>query len=342
MKLPFISPIITHKPPEAYTMSILGSYSQTQSWIISNYINFFMSRSGKGDFWGKDFFYQDCPWLFESHIPREIIKKSIPDFISFCKTSLCSGFYLSFMINEKWIPAYNQERDFDHNILIYGYEEADKIFYIADFFSNRKYNFASCTYRELENAFFDEYIDHTDYFETVRLINFRNTNYIFEPDIVKENLKDHLSSTNLFTKYRRRPYEESLQLVGNQMYSYMSEQDLETQYYFGLDYYEQLKTLFLQEKFYDVRPFHLLYDRMKLMKVRIEFLEKYGLLTVDQKIHEMSEACINSSLICRNMIIKQNLTSKETKNSSRIAEYLTCMCEQDRVLCEMILEKWRD
>lgn len=56
MKLPIVYPFITHKPPEAYVFSILGAYPQTQSWLISNYINMYINENGKGDFWGKDFF----------------------------------------------------------------------------------------------------------------------------------------------------------------------------------------------------------------------------------------------------------------------------------------------
>ena len=56
MKLPIVYPFITHKPPEAYVFSILGAYPQTQSWLISNYIDVLLMKMGKAIFGERIFF----------------------------------------------------------------------------------------------------------------------------------------------------------------------------------------------------------------------------------------------------------------------------------------------
>lgn len=338
MKLPIVYPFITHKPPEAYVFSILGAYPQTQSWLISNYINVYINENGKGDFWGKDFFYQNCPWLFENHIPREIIKASIHDFVSFCCLCLDKEYYLSFMVNEKYIQAYDCNIDKDHNILVFGYEESEHLFHIADFFSHGKYQFATCSYKELTNAFYSDLIDHTDYFEAIRLIRLKKIDYVFEKMEIREHLEEQLASTNLFVKYKRVPYEENLLLDENGKGYYMSENMLRSQYHFGLKYYEKLIEIYANQFSFDIRPIHLLYDRMCLMKRRVCILEETRWMQHNEALNEVIENSISLVQTIRNYILKHRISHTRNPSADIVIDGLEKSFKYDKTICEMLLD----
>lgn len=336
MLLPLKEPLMTHKPPDTYVFSILEAYPQTYDWLMSNYINFYITQTGKADFWGKDYFYEHCPWLLESHIPRDIFKKCDINFISFCKTCIDSGYYISCMINEKYIPAYDQKTNLDHNILIYGYD--NDLFYIADFFKNRKYNFETCTYFELEKSFYDPFLENTNYFETIRLIKFRPTYFKINYDLICKELIDHIQSVNLFLKYNTVSYEENLYYDTNKTFFYPQESSISNTYFFGLNYYKKLAELYTTNNFNDLRPFHLIYSRMLLTKKRLEYFFEKGCIVYNNHIMNMINKNINDSIICRNLVLKYNISGKSQKRTSTIVNYLEHFAKCDKEICMYLLE----
>lgn len=334
LKLPIKTPEIMHKPPETYVFAILGAYPQAKSWLMNNYINFFITNEGKADFWGKDYFYQDCPWLFENHIPRDILKKCISNFQIFCKDSINLGYYVSCMINEKFIYAYKTDANIDHNILIYGFDDSLKVFYIADFFAYNKFEFLSCSYDELERAFFDNILEETEYFETIRLIKFKEIDYFFDLKKMSESIQDHIGSVNLFVKYKKYPYEENLKMVNKNTYMYFSEEKLKREYAFGLDYYKLLKMLCIEMMFEDYRVFHLIYCRMILLRNRIEYLRKVENIRFNSDIDERVNKCARQALISRNLLIKQSISKKKDES---IILYIDEISKEDKeISCDIL------
>ena len=334
--LPLNYPFITHKPTIAHLLSILETNPSTNSWIISNYSNLYINKLGKADFWGKDNLYNNCPWIFTNTIPRELVKTYKIEIINFCKVNLDLNYYINVMINEKHIKNYNNQKDFTHNMLIYGLDDEHQLVYFADFLKNMKYSFATCSYTELINAFNDPFIDYEGDYESIRTIKLKNVLFEFELDLIKSNLKDYISSINLFCKYNKMPFEECLLMTNNHKYPYFTNNYLEDNYFFGLNFYNQLTILFNEKKFRDVRAFHLIYDKMILIDACLNYLKDNNLVNNFEELTILSKHNISLALKLKNMILKTILTENIDLNK-RIVENINILQNSDHEFCKILL-----
>lgn len=335
--MPLKYPYITHKPTIAYLLSILGTNPQTEGWVISNYANFYINKTGKADFWGKDNLFNNCPWIFHDSISRELLISNSIDIIDFCKSNLKLNYYLYFMINEKYIKVYNNQQNFTHNILIYGLDDKNKKVHIADFFVDGKYSFTTCSYDELIKSFNDSFLDNTGYYEAIRTIKLKDILFVLEPNSIKKSIEEYISSENLFLKYNKVPFEESLELNKNNQYIYFSNNYLENNYFFGLEFYKQLYLLFKEEKYRDVRAFHLIYDKMVLMNIRLGYLKAHNLISSYEKLSILSKENVSEALMLRNMLIKSNINGSSNLNN-RILDKLKFVMDSDCAFCNILID----
>ena len=262
--LPMTYPMITHKPPVANLLSVIGNSQSAKNWMFEKFFNIYINSEGKADFWGKSYYYRECPFVRVDSVPRELFINYKYDFVQICKELLSMEFYVSANINTRYISLYKTDYDFDHGIFIFGFDDVDGIFYVADFFKS-KYRYDVCPYNELEKAFMDKFVDSTEYDESMFIFRKKQEKSVYNLNLdrVKLMVSSHLNSANLFDYFHQIPFEESLlKSVQTNLYSLT---DLKREYSFGLNFYDAVDTLLKEENYYDVRALHLLYDRSKIV-----------------------------------------------------------------------------
>ena len=323
--LPVTNPIITHDPPVADLLSILGTNPNTESWIMNNLVNIYIHKNGIFDnFYDRNAFFYGCPWIQVVQIRREIILRICSRIIDYVKALIDEGFYVYSMGNTEYIPAYRHDDYWAHNFMIYGYDDANQEFYITDFFVNGKYAREKCTYDELEKALQTAQMNR--YF--VNLIygmKLKEIEYKFEVDMLLEKLTDYLGSVNLFCKYRTRMDEEFYSNKEGNAYYYFSYAEMKDLYFFGLSFYDKLADMMERKSNKLKRPLDLLYEHKLLMSRRLDFLHKNKYIT-DFDYSKLKTTCdevVKLSMIARNKYIKDQIStsiSSQLSLKKRIGE----------------------
>jgi len=267
-------PIITHTPPIANLFSILGNNSNTLDWIMNNYINIYIHKDGFFDnFYDRNMFFHGCPWIEVIQIRREIIEKICDNIIDYVKALIDEGYYVYSVGNTEFIAAYNIDHYFSHNLMIYGYDDWEKKFYISDFFFGGKYSQNQCSYDELEKSLLTAKVDR--YFINLTYgIKLKKIDFVFEMELVREFLEDHLNSANLFVKNKTRQEEEYYSYIGENHYNYFSFSKMQPMYFFGISYYNKIIEMITNNSNRLKRPLDLLLEHKVLMSKRLDFFQK--------------------------------------------------------------------
>lgn len=272
MLLPISQPTITHSPPIANLFTILGTNPKTESWIMNNFINIYIQESGVFDnFYDRNTFFYGCPWIQVVQMRREIVQKITNSLIDYVKILVDMGFYVYCVGNTEHIKIYNHKDYYAHNLMVYGYDDINKEFYIADFFVNGKYSNGKCSYGELEKALQTADVNR-DFVNLMYGMKLKEIDYKFELNLLPEMLEDHLNSVNLFYKYKTRQDEEFYSNKGGNEYYYFSYEEMKNKYFFGISYYDRLIYMAKNKSSRLRRPLDLLYEHKLLMKRRLYFL----------------------------------------------------------------------
>ena len=336
--LPLVNPFISHDPPIANLFSILGNNPNTESWIMNNFINIYIKSEGIFDnFYDRNTFFYGCPWIQVVQIRREIVMQICNDIIDYVKALINEGFYVYAVGNTEYIPAYHREHYWAHNLMIYGYDDEKKEFYIADFFVNGKYAHDKCTYLELENALKTAEVNR-DFVNLIYGIKLKDIEYKFEVDILVEKLKDYLNSENLFCKYKTRQDEEFYSNRGGNSYNYFSYSEMKNSYHFGLSYYDKLIDMARNNSRKLLRPLDLLFEHKVLMGKRIDFLYKNGHISRFnyENLKTLCDNTAHASLILRNIYLKEQIASSKS-NLACLEDKTTMIKDLDCRLFENLL-----
>jgi len=337
--LPVADSIITHDPPIANLFSVLKTNPNTKSWIANHFVNLYIHKDDIFDnFYDRNAFFYGCPWIQVIQIRREILQRLCEHIIDYIKVLLNEGFYVYAVGNTEHIPAYHNNQYFAHNLMIYGYDDSSKEFYISDFFVNGKYSRKKCSYDELEKALQTAEMNR-HFVNLIYGIKLKEIEYKFEVDLLLENLTDHLKSTNLFCKYKTRQDEEFYSNKGGNNYNYFSYAEMKKLYYFGLSYYDKLAEMAERKSKKLKRPLDLAYEHKLLMEKRIDFIyqNKYISQFYYDDLKKMCESIKTNSLMIRNGYIKYQL-SQSNSFLERIKDKILVMKEGDFALTEKLIE----
>lgn len=276
--------------------AMLMTIPEAYPWIMNNFINIYMMNTTWEDMffnWEHGF---ECPFMEMSRMDGVMLRTILGKEKSFSEIVvhlLQKGYYIYSCINMKYIPSYFCEKDLSHNIFIYGCDTEKRIFYVADFFNiqNRKFSVQTCTFQQLEDSFQHYYDtigdeDNSSIYDDVITYTPRiMMQWTFDPDILKKQLQAYVDGEKLFAGTS----------IKNQ-YSYV----------FGLKIYDRLVELLEGENEFGVRPFQLLYDRARLMDMRIAYLEQNGMLFQnDTLLKQMNQEYLDHALMARNCFLKE-------------------------------------
>lgn len=193
--LPKKDSFIKTYPKDANALSILLNYENTNDWLINCFIQITSYDNQYMDYY--DFYYRNCPIIECQRIKIDLINKIHNNVISFIINSINNRYYPYLTINTKYIPAYKNQFDISHDLLVYGYDYNMQVFFISDNFSG-KYSNKTCYFKELENAIIN--VPKDDYWfqgfrGCIELLSYneeKRTN--FETYRIKESISDYINS----------------------------------------------------------------------------------------------------------------------------------------------------
>lgn len=299
MKLPVTYPIITSFTKHANLFSVLSGTKNYYEWFLNNYIQlWFRTDNNILDFY-MPFMPQLCPLLYCQKLSREFmnisLKINIKDFLINC---INEKYYVSIVLDEYFIPIspFFKKRHHPHEVLIYGYNCKLNLFYIADFFKNRKYSYSQAPFNLIEKAYYSVK-QQDDYLNAIHLYK-HNEEAKFDLSItnIKKGIGNFLNSVN--PSYQFSNYE----------------QPKNDGWIFGKNIYSYIKDYLIRRgeagKQVDARIYHVLYDHKKCMALRLKYLREINYSYVSEELVKLIENVEMLSLIIRNMILKYNLTMR--------------------------------
>jgi hypothetical protein len=327
--LPISNPTITTATGYADALAILQSYDLSLDWVYSHYVQLFvlqnMPADTTKDFWPllghtESFFVdfdirrigntlndgifsdrEKCPFLNTFEIPSEMIEYYAHSYVKFMKKCIDIDLYIYAIVDVSNISLYKNGTT--HPILIYGYDDKQKVFYFGDFLGDRAYHFDKCAYSDIECAFSNVKDAKKQIVKSVNAIRFvRNGSFTLDISYIRDMVKQYLS-----------PDSEQQKKFSDYATSYYTVLNWKARAYLGVNFYSflvefmQIQTAMGMYPF-DIIPFHALYDHKKMMYERILFLQKKGYLNT--KNEELSTAyfdkVLHQSLIVRNLVLKFN------------------------------------
>jgi len=292
--LPVEYPPITSFPSIANLLSILWVHKErTLPWICDHYVqliirpNHPVTRSDFYDQADTDNFIINgyfCPFL--GWLRNNQTTARFTDFTDYIEYQINHGYYMDACLDRFFLSCSNcyNSRHFIHQSFIYGYDNDKKQVFISDFFDSGKYERKIVSYEEINNS-----IKGIDYH--INLYKYQDCNYEINLDLLKLSIADYLNCRDSLKKFQ------------------FSNPDYNKNVLYGLDLYNYVIDVFCNEKHIDIRPFHILYDHKKMMKIRLDYLKKLNIFDsiMLELICKRNDSLIEKSLLLRNKVIKYNL-----------------------------------
>jgi len=300
--LPVKYPMITSVPNDANAVAIIASDSDLHPWLYNNFIQIYQ-RNPKCAITYFDFHYKSAPMIYIKKMDKKLLNIQDEDyFYELLKNAIQQNNYIYLMINSGYISAYPEHSRFDHDIMVFGYDNDKKIFHIADSFINDRYSFETCTYKELflgVNNVSKEKENYLGFRNCIELINLEKAHYMkFEIERVKTSIQDYINGTPT-----------TLWFSQNQIWHH----DI-TERKFGINCYDALvdvleKITPISYRFM-VISVTIMHEHKNIMVKRLLFLEK--IYNIDMKdIIDFYKEIEKDALICRNLFVKYTLSQNE-------------------------------
>ncbi len=283
--------------PLIYTYNIYGSIFSMISddpaiwpWVYNNFIQIKYVVDWRSFYFDNHYLlFDNCPWLTHSIIPRRMLESST-SLVNFIIECINNKSYIYLYIDRYYISkssVFNTKHIW-HELLIYGYDLDNKVFYIADNLGNGKYIKTECTFNELEKGYWAIDSD-VEFYHNIHLFDKH-----YEDGINLDTEQILLTLENyLFSKKTINMYVKEKTLYGIDTISLLM---------------EHLGNCSSGDLWLDTRAFHLFWEHKKLMVSRLEYLKRNSNLVIDDKIIEGYESLKNSYLINRNLALKFNTT----------------------------------
>lgn len=327
--LAMAEPDINVYPIFANPLAIMQCHQETKEWLLCNFIQL-CSNSQALNFY--DFNYKFCPYLKIQRISKEYLKKMNVNIVQFIINSISAGYYIYLLVRRNEIRAYKfvseerREKDtFAHDMLIYGYDINQQIFYIADNFIDGKYSFQTCTFHELEAGIANiekKYEPRLGFKGNIELIEFYNEEpQGFNLQRVLDSFRDYILSnpTSLWnTMEIRNGYGKYKWYFGLQCYDYMLNR-IE-----GMN----INNIYIQD-------FHLMWEHKKHLGRIVSYLLEKNYISDKMTIIQL-DTIENQALIARNLVLKYSISGKESIKRDIIRIYSQMAVEEKELIILLI------
>lgn len=329
--LPVTEPDITSNPYVTNKLAIMSAYEEAKPWIIQSFTNFWVKKVFKANYWA-DFLYSSsyrfCPYFMEFQMSKSVtdIKWKIPSELMIDMINI--GLYSYLNVNIAYITEYKHFKENQmHDIMVYGYDEDEKVLYVADFFVNGKYSMKKVPFDEFNAAY--SHIGETeekDFFPGISCAQYKALKLPFDLKVCIQGISDYVNSKNTVVK------------------SILEEFDNQEDVVYGISCYDAfiqyLQTIPDMEAELDYRTFHYFYQHKVLMRIRLEFLMQKGYLSEDADsniLNEYKEIEIKW-LEIRNRILKYNVKPDENLITRSINDIRNFKNREMKILEHLIKE----
>lgn len=309
-------PLLSTYPEYGSVFSIIPDNELSDNWMYSNFIQYFVKKnklfvSGEELLVYKDHvnFISTVPTLQNYKVCEEILNELndaslLDELIKFIEM----GFYIILLLDRFYISKSNnyRKRPLVHLTLIYGYDEKEGVFYVADNNKYGKYDFMKYKFEEVVDAFRAmQYNDFRDT-KTINLVRpFEHIHYGFDIKYLIRELEFYLESYDLRDTHLKNwnPY--------NPLNYGHNKENIE---YYNLGVYDYLKKILKHcVDYIELQPFHLLYEHKRFMVLRLEFLYKRRYVKLNyENLKIECENLKNSAQDLLNCAIKFNVSKRET------------------------------
>lgn len=321
--LPTEFPLFTSYPRHANIVSILSHHASFHHWLFMNHIQLHTECSGDVFYLG---FYepiarQNYPLVDMQKIRKDVIEINEMDVVQFLKNAIDEGYYAYMCVDSYYIEPYPlfQRLHFAHDMFVFGYNDANASFHIADFLKENRYYATQASYDQIREAFHSEYDDSYG-FNGIQLLKVNDqAKYPFVIDWIILMLEDYAfgySTANRFLTLGDPHVESSV---------------------FGMDIYNEL-IQFIQQtsnQYLVMRALHTLSDHKKLMRMRVEFLAAHRYITNPKRI-EAFAAIEKLALIIRNTYLK-NIVQPSEKKRMHVTDLIQQLYDQEKEFIEQLI-----
>ena len=284
-----------HKPPitsymtHAPVLSILSNDDKYLPWFFLNYIQMRVRDDGI-DFYNFYTAHYSCPFFDTTYLSRDFISKHIRDksITEFLIKCIDDGYYVIALIDTSFIKLYPSKKAGDtHPIFIYGYDENNKTFNVADFFDRGKYSFEIAPFNEIELAYIN--CDNDKHWQKgIHLLGRIEYDKVYFPSNFVDLLNKYIQGNETSVPYNHLPN------------NYVT---------FGLEscYNRAMEEImkFKSSQYYDNRLFPIFCEHKVVLKMMCEYLSDHGCEEMNQ-LREGYNELYEKAFILRNKWIKCN------------------------------------
>lgn len=327
--LPFRLPEISPWSYNSHILSILSAYGDNYlQWFYSNFLLLQISQGNSKNDHIITYVNLGCPFLSEQKINRNTVSAMGVSIIQFLKKCIDLNYYAYLFIDQYYIPKYinYQKAHFEHDPVVFGYDDEKKVFHAADFILNKeevlKYGTMEISYSEMEEAY-ENLPSNKDHINGFLLYQYNNTNIELNMDLIKLSLKDYLNSSYTFELTKSEPNKSANGDI--------------LRYTYGLEIYQIIDNFIKEElnhpvhedsMIIDHRWFYIINTHKRIMLARIQLLIKTGYLCNDFEA-PFTEILKLSDLL-KNMIYKY-LLSNNIKHLLKAQQLLSQLEELEKI-----------
>jgi len=298
--LPITYPSVQTWQWQANMLAILECYAECEAWIYSNLIQLVSNRGNDTcniislpDYNCFDY----CPFLFVQHIKRELIERFMSNetIVDFFKNAIAEGNYIYGLFDES--EFLEEDKPFHHDLFIYGYDDNEERFHVADFTFTGKYSFEKVSYNEIQSAYYGVARADDDFYQGMGgllLISKKKANYGFDSILVEKTINEYLTSVNSINAYRSIKNPSKWDVYGLDVYTMVSE------------FWDEVSRKEAQP---DFRNLHNIYSSQILMIKRLEYMMENGYLDRNTNMINLYKGVSDKTLILRNRAIYADITN---------------------------------
>lgn len=256
-----------------------------KNWFFSNYFQLHCSETLEQEFDVKMDYYNGThlfdrydsfnPFLLQQHIDSRILPKS--EIIQCIVRAIDNGYFTQIKLNEKYIVnklAYEEGFDYDHDNIIYGYNQNS--FYMYGYDKRQKLSFCELTFEEFEEIFKQNTADHEIMFMKY---NVQPREYSLDKGIIRKQIREYLEGVD-------PTYREDLVISKSHRV-------------FGIKIYDVMLNNI--DKLRDRRIPYILLEHKEIMEYRLNYYQQRCLITKEEE--ELLVAMLNNTMkLCNNLM----------------------------------------
>lgn len=318
-ELLIVPPHIDTYPNLNTVLSIAMAHEEAKHWFYNKFVIIYGTMSRRFNFHGHFIdgwtMQAMCPFVRRNAYTHEYIDTNYTSFMEFVIHCIDSGHYvyatLDRFYNERAEDDY-QKYHYVHQMFIYGYDTEQKVVLGADFYDGN-YLYREVSFEGIEKGYHGfEQVTNLPGGAKSEVVTFSYKPGKWQFDLVRliESLEDYLKGVD-----------------SSNLFYYVVTRQEQQDFKYGIRYYETLRQL-VQEKDWDRRAFHILYEHKKIMVERLEYLKDhigYENEAIEKAYRELQD----EAMIVRNLVLK-NLFQEQAGRSERLKELLDKMERSER------------